>query len=151
MARPSRHLRRKANYTLPIAFWLDTDQPEQPPSANIDRNQCTKRQFRAFEMAACKPASQVSMPRMDWEAAMTKLNSGGTSTVATHDDITSILGEIDQAKLIEVISLQPTIADIEQASLWLSGDADVFGAAPPLKGKASRIVTILTMDEEEER
>lgn len=82
---------------------------------------------------------------------MTKLDSGGTSTVATHDDITSILGEIDQAKLIEVISLQPTIADIEQASLWLSGDADVFGAAPPLKGKASRIVTILTVDEEEER
>lgn len=82
---------------------------------------------------------------------MTKLNSGGTGTVATHDDITSILGEIDRAKLIEIISLQPTIADVEQASLWLSGDADVFGAAEPVKGKASRIVTILTENEEEER
>lgn len=81
---------------------------------------------------------------------MTKLNSGGTSTLATHDDITSILGKIDRAKLIEIISLEPTIADIEQASLWLSGDADVFGAAPPVKGKASHIVTILTANEEEE-
>jgi len=90
------------------------------------------------------------MPGMDWEAAMTKLNPGGTSTVATHEDITSILGEIDQAKLIEIISLQPTVTDIEQASLWLSGDVDVFGAAPPVKGKASHIVTILTENEEEE-
>lgn len=81
---------------------------------------------------------------------MTKLNSGGISTAATSEDITSILGELDQAKLVAVISLQPTIADVEQASLWLSGDADVFGAAEPVKGKASHIVTILTENEEEE-
>jgi hypothetical protein len=81
---------------------------------------------------------------------MTKLNSGGTSTAATRDDITSILGELDQAKILAIISLQPTIADVEQASLWLSGDTDVFGAAEPVKGKASHIVTILTEDEEEE-
>jgi hypothetical protein len=81
----------------------------------------------------------------------TKLNSGRTTTVVGHDDITSILGEIDQSKVIEIISLQPTIADLEEASLWLSGDADVFGAVPPVKGKASRIVTILSAGEEEER
>jgi hypothetical protein len=81
---------------------------------------------------------------------MTKLNSGGTSTAATRDDITSILGELDQAKILAIISLQPTIADVEQASLWLSGDTDVFGTAEPVKGKASHIVTILTEDEEEE-
>ena len=82
---------------------------------------------------------------------MTKLNSGGTSTAATSADITSILGNIDQAKLIEIISLQPTIADVEQASMWLSGDTDIYGAVPPVKGKVSHIVTILTEDEEEER
>lgn len=32
----------------------------------------------------------------------------------------------------------------------LSGDADVFGDAEPLKYPASEIVTILTADEEEE-
>ena len=82
---------------------------------------------------------------------MTKLNSGGTSALATHADITGILGHLDQDKLIEIISLQPTIADVEQASIWLSGDRDVLGAATPVKGKASHIVTILTADEEEER
>ena len=82
---------------------------------------------------------------------MTKLNSGGTSTIATSADITSILGNLEQAKLIEIISLQPTIAEVEEASLLMSGDTDVFGAEPPVKGKASHIVTILTANEEEER
>lgn len=81
---------------------------------------------------------------------MTKLNSGGDVTIATHDDIRSILGEIDDEKLLTILSLQPTIADLEAASMWLSGDADVYGAAEPIKGAASRIVTILTAEEEEE-
>jgi len=82
---------------------------------------------------------------------MTKLNSGGTDALATSADITSILGHLDQPKLVEIMSLQPTVADVEQASIWLSGDSDVFGAAVPIKGKASHIVTILTVDEGEER
>ncbi len=80
---------------------------------------------------------------------METLNSGNTAA-ATHDDITSVLGEIDPSKMLAIISLQPTIADIELASVWLSGDPDVFGAGEPVKGKASDIVTILTEDEEEQ-
>jgi hypothetical protein len=34
--------------------------------------------------------------------------------------------------------------------MWLGGDPDLFGAAEPLKGIASQIVTILTASEEEE-
>jgi hypothetical protein len=78
---------------------------------------------------------------------MARLNPG--AKVATHDDITGILGEIDREKLLQIISLAPTVADVEAASLWLSGDSDVFGAGEPIKGKASRIVTILTAEEEE--
>jgi hypothetical protein len=84
------------------------------------------------------------------EAAMTKLNSGGNTTVATNKDIVSILGEIDHEKLLEIISLAPTIAEVEAASMWLSADADVFGAGEPIKGRASHIVSILTAEEEEE-
>jgi hypothetical protein len=81
---------------------------------------------------------------------MRKLDSAGTRTFATRDDIKAVLGEIDPAKLIEIMSLRPTIADIEEASVWLAGDADVFGAGAPVKGVASDIVTILTENEEEE-
>jgi hypothetical protein len=81
---------------------------------------------------------------------MTKLNSGGNRAVATRDDIKGVLGEIDPVKLLEIIALRPTLADIEEASVWLAGDADVFGAGEPVKGVASDIVTILTENEEEE-
>jgi hypothetical protein len=80
---------------------------------------------------------------------MQKSNSGGTA-IATHDDIKGILGDIGSAQMIAIISLRPTIADIEEASVWLEGDPDVFGAGEPIKGVASDIITILTENEEEE-
>jgi hypothetical protein len=49
-------------------------------------------------------------------------------TYATREDIEGILGKIDPEKLLEIIELRPTIIDLEAASMWLSGDRDVFGA-----------------------
>jgi hypothetical protein len=69
---------------------------------------------------------------------------------AAADDVARILGNLDSTKMLPILALRPTVADIEQASIWLGGDRDVFGPGPPLKGIASRIVTILTADEEEE-
>ena len=80
---------------------------------------------------------------------MQKPDSGG-SAVATDVEITSILGNLDSDKLLAILSLHPTIAEVEEASIWLSGDADVFGANEPVKGNASHIITILTAEEEEE-
>lgn len=76
-------------------------------------------------------------------------DSSGTA-MATQNDITSILGELDDEKMLAILSLRPTVGDLEQARIWLSGDADVFGAEPPIKGAASEIVTILETEEEEE-
>jgi len=69
---------------------------------------------------------------------------------AASDDIQRILGHLDETKLLDIIALHPTILDVEEASLWLAGDSDVYGAGRPLKGVASAIVTILTANEEEE-
>jgi hypothetical protein len=71
------------------------------------------------------------------------------STAATSEDVKNILGEIDTGKLMAIMSLKPTLAEVETASIWLAGDADVFGAGEPIKGAASEIVGILTADEEE--
>ena len=54
------------------------------------------------------------------------------------------------ADMLAIMSLRPTIADLEEASVWLEGDADVFGAGEPVKAVVSDIVTILTENEEEE-
>ena len=80
---------------------------------------------------------------------MPKPNSSGTA-LATHDDVQGILGKLDPAQMLAIMSLRPTVADIEEASLWLEGDTDVFGAGEPIKGVASEIVTIPTENEEEE-
>jgi len=81
---------------------------------------------------------------------MAKSNSGGAA-LATHSDVKGILGNLDPADMVAIMSLQPTIADIEEVSVWLTGDADVFGAGEPIKGVAADIVTILTENEDEER
>jgi hypothetical protein len=80
---------------------------------------------------------------------MPRPNSGGTA-LATHNDIKGVLGDIDPAQMLAIMALRPTIADIEQASVWLEGDPDVFGPGEPVKGVASDIVTILTENEEKE-
>jgi hypothetical protein len=79
---------------------------------------------------------------------MEKPNSG---KAATNADVTGILGAIDSDKLLQILSLHPTVAEVEEAAMWLSGDTDVFGASPPIKGNVSDIVTILTVEEEEEQ
>jgi hypothetical protein len=89
------------------------------------------------------------MSRPTQEVSMPESNSGGTALV-TQDDIKSILGDIDPAEMLAIMSLQPTIADIEQASVWLEGDPDVFGAGEPAQGVASEIISILTEKDEEE-
>ena len=66
------------------------------------------------------------------------------------DEIQRVLGSLDEAKLFDIMTLRPTILDVEEASLLLAGDSDVFGAGPPLKPVAGEIVAILTADEEEE-
>jgi hypothetical protein len=71
-------------------------------------------------------------------------------SLATSDDIARILGDLDPSRMLPILGLQPTIHDIEEASVWLSGDPDVFGPGLPLHGIPSRIVAILTAEEEEE-
>jgi len=71
-------------------------------------------------------------------------------TLATTDDIRRILPDSDEAKLLDIMALRPTIRDVEEASLWLAGDSDIFGAGQPLKPVAGEIVAILTAGEEEE-
>jgi hypothetical protein len=74
-----------------------------------------------------------------------------SDTLAMPDDVRRILGELDDRRLLDILALRPTILDVEEASIWLGGDSDVFGAGEPLKRVAGDIVEILTAGQEEER
>jgi len=69
--------------------------------------------------------------------------------LASIDDVRRILGDLDEAKVLDIMALRPTMLEVEEASMWLAGDADVFGAGRPLQRVAGDIVAILTADEEE--
>jgi len=73
------------------------------------------------------------------------------ASLASHDDIKGVLGNIDAAKIQAIVALRPTVTEVEAASLWLAGDADVYEAGEPLKGRAAAIVAVLTEGEDEER
>ena len=84
------------------------------------------------------------------DTSMPKSQTTADHPLATRDDIKAILGNIDADKMLTIVELRPTIADVETASSWLAGDADVFGAGEPLKGAAADIVAILTEGEDED-
>ncbi len=67
----------------------------------------------------------------------------------TAEDIKGILGELDDSTLLAIVDLRPTITELEEAQMWLSGDRDVFDPVP-LKGVAADIVTILQSQEQDD-
>ena len=76
---------------------------------------------------------------------------GGKKVTATRDDLLHLFGEIDERKLLDILALRPTFAEIEEASLWATGDGDVLAKdGHPLSGTAAEVVNILIADEEEE-
>ena len=83
---------------------------------------------------------------------MSKQQSASRAHLALvgHDDLRRILGEIDEAKVIEILSLNPTLAELEQAAIWATGDGDILAkAGRPLAGAATEIFDIVTAYEEE--
>jgi hypothetical protein len=67
-------------------------------------------------------------------------------------ELRRIVGDIDDTKAAMILSLNPTIEEIEEAVAWAEGRGDVVGNGPwPLTGKVGEIFEILTAEEEEER
>jgi len=69
-----------------------------------------------------------------------------------HEDVTRILGEVDDAKIVEILALKPTFQELEEAALWVTGDGDALAkSGHPLGGVVAAIVDIMISDEEEPR
>jgi hypothetical protein len=72
------------------------------------------------------------------------------SEPATLRDAKHLLGDTDESKIAEILAVQPTIWELEQAAIWHRGDGDVLGKqGHALSGKAARIFEILSADEED--
>jgi hypothetical protein len=75
--------------------------------------------------------------------------SSGTN-VLSKDELRAIVGSLDDEKVIEILNLRPTSAELEQAILWAAGDGDLLArSGHPITAKVAELVEILTADEDE--
>jgi hypothetical protein len=71
------------------------------------------------------------------------------SAKASRADLTRILGNLDDARLAEILRLHPTISEVEQAALWAQGEGDVPARrGHTLSGIVADIVDIVMTGEE---
>jgi hypothetical protein len=60
----------------------------------------------------------------------------------TQDDLKAVLGDVDNDKALQILALDPTPAELEEAAIWAAGDGDVLAkSGKPLSGKAAEIWT----------
>lgn len=65
-------------------------------------------------------------------------------------ELMRILGDIDDVKVIEILALNPSLDDVEEAAALLIGNRDVLARdGRALTSAASAIVELLATDEEE--
>lgn len=70
---------------------------------------------------------------------------------ATREDLTRILGDLDDSEIVEILMLDPTVSEVEQAALWTAGQGDILARkGHELVGVVADIVDIVTSDEEDE-
>ena len=72
--------------------------------------------------------------------------------VADAAAVRKIAGDVDAAKIAAILSLKPSVAEIEEAAGWAEGKDDVLGkSGHVLHGRVAALYEILSAGEEDER
>jgi hypothetical protein len=72
-------------------------------------------------------------------------------SVASPEELRNLLGHIDPETAVKVLELSPTIAELEEVSMWLTGQGNVpERAGHPLEGRAAAIYEMLAADERDQ-
>ena len=70
---------------------------------------------------------------------------------ATRADFHHILGALDDPRVIDILELNPTVADLEQAAICVAGDHDVLAkGGHRVSSIAARVAEIIAADEEQD-
>ena len=71
-------------------------------------------------------------------------------TGATGEELRQILGDLDDSTAVAILALHPSVAQLEEARVWLNGSGDVLGKEHrPLDGVVAAIFDMLNVEEEE--
>jgi hypothetical protein len=73
----------------------------------------------------------------------------GTGRPASSGDVRRVLGDLDDAKVTAILTLKPSLADLEDAAICMAGDQDILaGSGHQVAATASRIIELLAEEEE---
>ena len=68
----------------------------------------------------------------------------------TARDVQRLLGELDAAKVADILALRPSLDELEQTAAWMAGEGDVPAQeGHPLTGKAAAIFDITEAAEDD--
>ena len=69
---------------------------------------------------------------------------------ATSTDIRKILGDLDDARIAEILALRPSLADLDYVAVCMAGDHDVLAkSGHHVPVAAARIIELLADEEQE--
>lgn len=83
---------------------------------------------------------------------MSKPNSGQSGKVqkATRGDLQHILGEMDDETALAILALDPNVAQVEEAGIWLSGGEEILAKEHrPQDTVVAQILDLVEIEEEE--
>jgi hypothetical protein len=79
-----------------------------------------------------------------------QIQEGVTDMTMTSDDITAILGLVDETLVAEVIATGATQAELAEAFAWANNDEALMGEGRRLpSGRAATLVDLLDSDDDE--
>lgn len=77
-------------------------------------------------------------------------NQPGRDEKATATDLRHILGDMDDETAVAILALDPSIAQIEEAGVWLDGGNDVLGEQRrPFDPVVAQILDLVEVEEDE--
>jgi hypothetical protein len=84
---------------------------------------------------------------IDRQLARESRKAGG----ATASDLRRLWGDIASAKVQAILTIRPSVADVEEARAWCEGDGDLLAkTGHSLTGKAALVFDVLSADQDDE-
>jgi hypothetical protein len=82
---------------------------------------------------------------------MSKPNSGqsGQAQKATRGDLQHILGEMDDETALAILALDPNVAQVEEAGIWISGGEELLAKEHRPQDVVAQILDLVEIEEEE--
>jgi hypothetical protein len=72
-------------------------------------------------------------------------------SIAERADVIRLFGEIDEEDILQLLALQPTVMELQEAAAWLEGEGDILArAGHPMTPRIAGILEIVDRRDEED-